>query len=229
MVFDVQAGIYWRPEEGGLLWGMSNPDEPPGVAREFDHDYFATMRARVADLVPVTAELGLRAHLGGDHRLHARPPADPRAAAHRRRPGRRHRRRGRRRPRDDVGPGRLAGRRRPRCSPGAPTSSTSPTSGSTGSTPTAAAGSTPTRSPCPSPRGPDVTTAITAAPAGRLERRRPRGLGPARGGDRGRDAHPRASPCGRTATRLPGSGSAPRGRRAGCSRPTRSSTSSPAG
>jgi sarcosine oxidase subunit beta len=60
MVFDVQAGIYWRPEEGGLLWGMSNPDEPPGVAREFDHDYFATMRARVADLVPVTAKLGLR-------------------------------------------------------------------------------------------------------------------------------------------------------------------------
>ena len=60
MVFDVQAGIYWRPEEGGLLWGMSNPEEPPGVAREFDHDYFATMRSRVADLVPVTAKLGLR-------------------------------------------------------------------------------------------------------------------------------------------------------------------------
>jgi len=60
MVFDVRAGIYWRPEEGGLLWGMSNPDEPPGVAREFDHDYFATVRARVAELVPVTAKLGLR-------------------------------------------------------------------------------------------------------------------------------------------------------------------------
>jgi sarcosine oxidase subunit beta len=60
MVFDVQAGIYWRPEEGGLLWGMSNPEEPPGVAREFDHDYFALMRARVADLVPVTGKLGLR-------------------------------------------------------------------------------------------------------------------------------------------------------------------------
>ena len=60
MVFDVQAGIYWRPEEGGLLWGMSNPEEPPGEAREFDHGYFATMRSRVADLVPVTAKLGLR-------------------------------------------------------------------------------------------------------------------------------------------------------------------------
>ncbi len=60
MVFDVLAGIYWRPEEGGLLWGMSNPEEPPGIAREFDHDYFALMRARVADLVPVTGKLGLR-------------------------------------------------------------------------------------------------------------------------------------------------------------------------
>ena len=28
MVFDLAAGLYWRPEEGGLLFGMSNPDEP---------------------------------------------------------------------------------------------------------------------------------------------------------------------------------------------------------
>jgi sarcosine oxidase subunit beta len=60
MVFDITAGIYWRPEEGGLLWGMSNPDEAPGEATEFDEDYFALMRARVADLVPVTSRLGIR-------------------------------------------------------------------------------------------------------------------------------------------------------------------------
>jgi sarcosine oxidase subunit beta len=60
MVFDVAAGIYWRPEEGGLLWGMSNPDELPGEAREFDDDYFAVMRERVAELVPVTSRLGIR-------------------------------------------------------------------------------------------------------------------------------------------------------------------------
>jgi sarcosine oxidase subunit beta len=60
MVFDVASGIYWRPEEGGLLWGMSNPDEAPGEAQLFDEAYFARMRARVADLVPVTAGLGLR-------------------------------------------------------------------------------------------------------------------------------------------------------------------------
>jgi sarcosine oxidase subunit beta len=60
MVFDLASGIYWRPEEGGMLWGMSNPDEQPGVATEFDSSYFASMRERVAELVPVTASLGLR-------------------------------------------------------------------------------------------------------------------------------------------------------------------------
>jgi sarcosine oxidase, subunit beta len=60
MVFDLAAGLYWRPEEGGLLFGMSNPDEPPGTNREVDEDYLARMRARLARLVPVTAGLGLR-------------------------------------------------------------------------------------------------------------------------------------------------------------------------
>jgi sarcosine oxidase, subunit beta len=61
MVFDVTSGIYWRPgEERGLLWGMSNPDEQPGRAREFDHDYYELMRERVAALHPATAGLGVR-------------------------------------------------------------------------------------------------------------------------------------------------------------------------
>jgi glycine/D-amino acid oxidase-like deaminating enzyme len=60
MVFDVAAGLYWRPEEGGLLFGMSNPDERPGEAGPVDEDYLARMRERLAALVPVTAGLGLR-------------------------------------------------------------------------------------------------------------------------------------------------------------------------
>jgi len=60
MVFDLAAGLYWRPEEGGLLFGMSNPDEPPGENREVDEDYLARMRARLDRLVPVAAGLGLR-------------------------------------------------------------------------------------------------------------------------------------------------------------------------
>ena len=58
MVFDLAAGLYWRPEEGGLLFGMSNPDEPPGENREVDEGYLAKMRARLAALVPVTASSG---------------------------------------------------------------------------------------------------------------------------------------------------------------------------
>ncbi len=60
MVFDLSAGLYWRPEEGGLLFGMSNPDEPPGEAACVDEPYLALMRERLAELVPVTAGLGLR-------------------------------------------------------------------------------------------------------------------------------------------------------------------------
>lgn len=60
MMFDVASGLYWRPCEGGLLWGMSNPDEAPGEATTFDEAYFALMRQRVADLLPVTAGLGIR-------------------------------------------------------------------------------------------------------------------------------------------------------------------------
>jgi sarcosine oxidase, subunit beta len=60
MVFDLSSGLYWRPEEGGLLFGMSNPEEPPGPALAIDQPYLAKMRGRLADLVPVTATLGLR-------------------------------------------------------------------------------------------------------------------------------------------------------------------------
>ena len=60
MAFDVPSGLYWRPEEGGLLFGMSDPDEPPGENRVLDLDYLALMRSKLAALVPLTAGLGLR-------------------------------------------------------------------------------------------------------------------------------------------------------------------------
>jgi len=61
MMFDLAAGLYWRLEQGGLLWGMSNPRETPGPAAELDMRYLRTMRRRLARFVPVTAELGIRA------------------------------------------------------------------------------------------------------------------------------------------------------------------------
>ena len=60
MGFDLGAGLYWRLEEGGLLFGMSNPDEPPGPSREIDWPYLEKMRSRLAHYLPVTAGLGLR-------------------------------------------------------------------------------------------------------------------------------------------------------------------------
>jgi sarcosine oxidase, subunit beta len=60
MVFDLSAGLYWRPEEKGLLFGMSNPDERPGPAACVDEKYLVLMRERLGQLVPVTRGLGLR-------------------------------------------------------------------------------------------------------------------------------------------------------------------------
>jgi sarcosine oxidase, subunit beta len=60
MVFDIGGGLYWRLEEGGLLFGWSDPDELPGEARAIDWAYYDAMRARLGGLVPATRDLGLR-------------------------------------------------------------------------------------------------------------------------------------------------------------------------
>ncbi len=60
MVFDIGAGLYWRLEERGLLFGWSDPDEVPGEAREVDWSFYDAMRARLSGFVPITTDLGLR-------------------------------------------------------------------------------------------------------------------------------------------------------------------------
>lgn len=60
MAFDIEEGIYWRPEDGGVLFGMSNPVEPPGPARDVDWAYLEKMQARLGHLIPATKGLGLR-------------------------------------------------------------------------------------------------------------------------------------------------------------------------
>lgn len=60
MGFDVAAGVYWREEEDGLLFGMSDPDETPGEARAIDPEAQHRARGRVGELLPGTRGLGLR-------------------------------------------------------------------------------------------------------------------------------------------------------------------------
>lgn len=60
MVFDVDAGTYWREHEGGLLFGMSNPEEVRGEARQIDWPYLDRIRRRLDTFVPAAVGLGLR-------------------------------------------------------------------------------------------------------------------------------------------------------------------------
>jgi len=60
MVFDIGEGVYWRLEEGGLLFGWSNPDEVPGEARSIDWAAYDRTRERLGQFVPITRGLGLR-------------------------------------------------------------------------------------------------------------------------------------------------------------------------
>jgi sarcosine oxidase subunit beta len=60
MVFDIGAGLYWRLEEGGLLFGWSDPDEQPGEARSIDWAAYDRARERLAGFVPIMRDLGLR-------------------------------------------------------------------------------------------------------------------------------------------------------------------------
>jgi sarcosine oxidase subunit beta len=60
MAFDLAGGLYWRLEDGGLLFGMSNADEPPGPARSVDWAYLTAMRQRLAQFLPITEGLELR-------------------------------------------------------------------------------------------------------------------------------------------------------------------------
>ena len=60
MVFDIGGGLYWRLEEDGLLFGWSNPEEPPGIARTIDWAFYERMRARLDEFVPAVRGLGIR-------------------------------------------------------------------------------------------------------------------------------------------------------------------------
>ncbi len=103
LVFNVGKGYYWRPEEQGVVLGMSNPvDEADDSGRyqiDFDWDYYEQDATRLGVRAPGARGLAGIAGVGGVHRLHAGPSADHRRA------GGGLLRPGGRGPRDDVGAG----------------------------------------------------------------------------------------------------------------------------
>ena len=60
MGFELRRGLYWRLEEGGLLFGWSDPDEQTGRGAIDRHGRPGVTRERLAELLPVTRSLGLR-------------------------------------------------------------------------------------------------------------------------------------------------------------------------
>ncbi len=107
MVFDIGAGLYWRLEEGGLLFGWSDPDEQPGEARAIDWAMYGADARAAGGVRPVTRGLGLRKIWAAtidytpDHLPILGPGSDAGRRADRGRDGRLAGR-----PRDDVGAGR---------------------------------------------------------------------------------------------------------------------------
>ena len=169
----VRRGVrYLLAARGGRgAVGPSNPDEKPGEATEFDWGYYDKVRSRVAALLPVTADLGLRKAWAAtidftpDH-LPILGPAltldGPVLGTSRRGRGRH----------DDGAPRSPGPRPTSRCT-ARPTSWTSPTSAWTASTSTAAAGWRRTRSRCRSPST-RVSQTDPRRPAARVHRPRPR-------------------------------------------------------
>ena len=114
MVFDLGAGLYWRLEEGGLLFGMSNPDEPPGPARRSTGRTCAGCSGGSTGWCRRRRGLGLRKAWAAtiDYTPDHLPIIGPAVPPDGDRDRRADRRLGRA-ARDDVGPGRGARRRRP--------------------------------------------------------------------------------------------------------------------
>jgi sarcosine oxidase subunit beta len=59
MFFDVAQGVYFRHEEGGLLVGMSDPEEEPGERTDIDWDYLTRVRADLETRIPLLRDTPL--------------------------------------------------------------------------------------------------------------------------------------------------------------------------
>ena len=114
MGFDIAYGIYWRPEEGGVMWGMKTPTKRQASPTSSTGRTTTGCGREIEALLPITAQIGLRRIWAAtidytpDHLPILGPALDASRHSYRwndRRVGRW--------PRNDVGSRRLARRRRP--------------------------------------------------------------------------------------------------------------------
>jgi sarcosine oxidase subunit beta len=67
MVIDFETGFYFRREGPGLIMGMRNPDEKPGLDTSVDWSFFEQVSRRAAWVCPALAEAGILRGWAGLH------------------------------------------------------------------------------------------------------------------------------------------------------------------
>jgi sarcosine oxidase subunit beta len=64
-VIDFAQSLYFHREGEGLLTGMSNPDEQPGLNQNIDEDWELTAMERAVERMPMLARAGRQGHWAG--------------------------------------------------------------------------------------------------------------------------------------------------------------------
>ena len=60
MTIEFASGLYFHPESGGFLFGMGNPDEPPGFDKSVDDAWMMTTVERLVQRAPAFADANIR-------------------------------------------------------------------------------------------------------------------------------------------------------------------------
>jgi sarcosine oxidase subunit beta len=64
-VIDFSKSLYFHPEGLGLLTGMSNPNEPPGIDQNVDPEWELIHMEAAVNRLPLLEHVGLASHLAG--------------------------------------------------------------------------------------------------------------------------------------------------------------------
>jgi glycine/D-amino acid oxidase-like deaminating enzyme len=65
MVVDIESGLYFHKESGGLLLGWADKDTPPGYDQSLDPDYTDEILMKALDRIPILEEAGIATSWAG--------------------------------------------------------------------------------------------------------------------------------------------------------------------